>query len=821
MNDKPLDTPSTAAGTPESAMEKDEAVRPRIKLEEMTEADEVYERIDELSSDVNASRDKLELIDQKLADLRIGVGDQNELMDIRNEREVCAGRVMILEHALNQAKIRLDLISNATRSMLVKALAALRTVLFRLLRKLQKKYNESKSEKTKRFRDLTERRLNDTTAILAVERENQSSSDEFLEADFEERVGWLVGGDAKKALADLNSPSFVIPRALDETARIEKFMIADRQQGTGAKIILLLKHITLSRCGVRVVDLSHNCLGIWSNLIFTSLAQNETLIDLRLRGCGLEDDSIKCFAKHFHSNQTLTSLDLSKNCITADGASLLGKCLERRESKSLTRVVLGDQDLTFRGSGHGGLQSLAVGLGNVAFVRLSDCCIYADGARVLGHMMHANLFHLDLSMNYLTDRGASQLSNHLRGAKRLAVLRLRGCFIHDRGFSMLVDVIFGEWRQRKRQLRILDLSDNRISDRGIERMTTVCAESIPHGVSADAQFSVQEVRLCGNAITFAGAKLLGAALALCWKRTSSSPDSAHDATGQPIAGGGQPFIKYVAFESKLDLSGTSGRLDVCHLLESCEVAAEGWGIGSLGAAAAAQILRENDSCSRVSLRGNHLDTEAAAQFVAGLAQKGGMKQLQHLDLSYNLIRLNNLVHAGKFFRALAKLKTLRSLKVDSNEQKDDALWGWASYLAVNPPLRALSIRDQDYTRRKALSNLLQNLRFNNRLVVLDLRYNPAVINEYVFQAESLNMVAKELEVTNPGLRCLPFHEDPAEVVRAPRRRLPGRPDLYPTLKVFTHDMMHRQRRARVSRFKMLMESKGTLHVRSNGPLIVL
>lgn len=814
---------SEAAPNPaaETVVGEDKAAPQRMKLEEMTEADEIYERIEELSSEIYVSKEKLKRIDGQLADLRSGLGDQNDLMDIRGAREVCAGRVMILEHAQNQARFRLDLISNATRSMLVKAMAALRTVLFRLLRKLQKKYNENKSEKTKRLRDLTERRLIDTTAILAIERENQSSSDEVMEADFEERVSWLVGGDAKKALADLNSSAICIPRALDETARIEKFMIAERQQGTGAKIILLLKHFTLSRCGVRVVDLSYNSLGIWSNLIFTSLAQNETLIDLRLRGCGLEDDSIKCFSEYFLTNQTLTNLDLSNNRITANGAALLGKCLESCECKSLTRILLGDQDLTMEGSGHGGLLALAAGLKNMEYVRLNNCCIYADGVCVLQRMMGMNLFHLDLSMNYLTDRGAAQLSSHLRRALRLAVLRLRGCFIHDRGFGLLVDVIFGEWRQRERQLQFLDLSDNRVSDRGIKHLVDLCEGAIPRGVSADAPFSVQEVRLCDNAITCAGAKLLGAALAQCRERTSS-PDFSHGATGNPVAGGGQPFMRYVAFESELDLSGTFGRLDVCHLLESHSIVAEGWGIGSLGAAAAAQILRQNDTCSRVSLRGNHVDTEAAAQFVAGLAQKGGMKALQHLDLSSNLIRLNNLVFAGKFFRSLAKLKTLRSLKVDSNEQKDDALWGWASYLAVNPPLRALSIRDQDYTRRKALSNLLQNLRFNNRLVVLDLRYNPAVINEYVFQAESLNMVAKELEVTNPGLRCLPFHEDPAEVVRAPRRRIPGRPDLYPTLKVFTHDMMHRQRRARVGRFETLMKQKGRLHVRRNGrPLIVL
>ena len=141
-----------------------------MKLEDMTESDEVYERIEELEEEKRVAEEKLSGIDVQLADLRKGIGDQNKLMEIKDAREVCAGRVMIITHALKQARERLDLISNATRSMLVKALASLRTVLFRHLRKLQKKYNETRSEKVKVQRDLTERQLIETTAILAAER---------------------------------------------------------------------------------------------------------------------------------------------------------------------------------------------------------------------------------------------------------------------------------------------------------------------------------------------------------------------------------------------------------------------------------------------------------------------------------------------------------------------------------------------------------------------------------------------------------------------------------------------------------------------------
>ena len=156
--------------------------------------------------------------------------------------------------------------------------------------------------------------------------------------------------------------------------------------------------------------------------------------------------------------------------------------------------------------------------------------------------------------------------------------------------------------------------------------------------------------------------------------------------------------------------------------------------------------------------------------------------------------------------------------------KDDALWGVASFLAANPSVRILTLQDQDFKRRKTMQNLFQNLRFNNKLVILDVRYNPAVISEYIFQAESFALIAKELEVNNPGLRCLPFHEDPDEVVEAPRRRLPHRPDLYPTMATrFTHDDLHRSNEKRIERGEKKMMVKGALHVRYNkhGDMLVI
>jgi hypothetical protein len=99
-----------------------------------------------------------------------------------------------------------------------------------------------------------------------------------------------VNGVTKESLRSLHSSHFVAPRAFDETKRIERFLTAARQQGTGYKLILLLKHCQLSKCGVYSINVSHNHLGLWSNLIVTSLGHGSALHTLKLRGCGLDDE---------------------------------------------------------------------------------------------------------------------------------------------------------------------------------------------------------------------------------------------------------------------------------------------------------------------------------------------------------------------------------------------------------------------------------------------------------------------------------------------------------------------------------------------------
>jgi hypothetical protein len=255
----------------------------------------------------------------------------------------------------------------------------------------------------------------------------------------------------------------------------------------------------------------------------------------------------------------------------------------------------------------------------------------------------------------------------------------------------------------------------------------------------------------------------------------------------------------------------------------------GKGYGKLSIVTATQLLKSNEHVMNISVRGNHLTTEAGSLFTQGMSSinndndssnssssssSGMSNSFCKLDLSFNLINLKNLRYAGKFFRGLYKIDSLHTLILDSNEMTDDALWAVASFLASNPSIKTLSLRDQDFKRRATMENLFQNLRFNNKLSSLDLRYNPSLLSEYIFTYDSYDLISADLEENNPGLRVLPFHEDPTSITLEERRRIPHRKDLYPLVKnTFEYDDLHRQINERIKRNQIKLNEKGSYHIR--------
>jgi hypothetical protein len=267
VTEVPLQAHNGGAATATTGEMKADKKLDRIPLSAMTESDEVYERIDELENEITLATLRVKELDKQLKDLRDGLGDMNDLMDLKSLREVCNGRLLLLKNSLIDANKKLELISNSTRSLLVKALASLRTVMFHKLKYKQKQYDITRSERVKRERDETERRLISTTNALQMERKGQSQTDQELMTEYEQRVEWLVSGQTKNCLNNLNNSHFINPRGIDETKKIEKYLVSSRQQGTGNKMILILKHLQMNKNGVYTVNLNHNNLGKEKHII--------------------------------------------------------------------------------------------------------------------------------------------------------------------------------------------------------------------------------------------------------------------------------------------------------------------------------------------------------------------------------------------------------------------------------------------------------------------------------------------------------------------------------------------------------------------------
>ena len=109
-------------------------------------------------------------MNQHLQEMRRGERSVNDLQQTKTNLDASEGRIKILKFSLAEAHKRLDCISNNTRSMLVRALADLRSTLYKNLRQLQREYGRTRLERTKIKRDETELQLQDTTASLGDER---------------------------------------------------------------------------------------------------------------------------------------------------------------------------------------------------------------------------------------------------------------------------------------------------------------------------------------------------------------------------------------------------------------------------------------------------------------------------------------------------------------------------------------------------------------------------------------------------------------------------------------------------------------------------
>ncbi|XP_062394183.1 NACHT, LRR and PYD domains-containing protein 12-like isoform X2 [Sardina pilchardus] len=155
------------------------------------------------------------------------------------------------------------------------------------------------------------------------------------------------------------------------------------------------------------------------------------------------------------------------------GCNLSDKLCEAVASVLQSPNLLVELDLSSNPFRDSGVQFLSAGMRTshcrLQTLRLADCELSDASCAVVAEVLQSpnSLKHLDLSSNKIRDRGAQHLSAGLGHANcNLEILRLKACELSDNSCVTLAAVL-----QSAKSLKQLDLSSNNINDCGVQHLS--------------------------------------------------------------------------------------------------------------------------------------------------------------------------------------------------------------------------------------------------------------------------------------------------------------------------------------------------------------
>ena len=187
-------------------------------------------------------------------------------------------------------------------------------------------------------------------------------------------------------------------------------------------------------------NLSYNCIGDeGASSLSEALRVNTSLTSLDLSWNSIHAQGANSLSEALRVNTSLTSLDLSWNSIHAQGAHSLSEAL--RVSTALTFLNLYDNSIGNEGA-HFLSEALRVNT-SLTSLHLSSNSIHAEGAHSLSEALKVNtsLTSLDLGVNSIGAEGANFLSDSLRVNTSLTSLHLSSKSIHAEGAHSLSEAL--------------------------------------------------------------------------------------------------------------------------------------------------------------------------------------------------------------------------------------------------------------------------------------------------------------------------------------------------------------------------------------------
>uniref|UniRef100_A0A8C2G1S8 Uncharacterized protein n=1 Tax=Cyprinus carpio TaxID=7962 RepID=A0A8C2G1S8_CYPCA len=251
-----------------------------------------------------------------------------------------------------------------------------------------------------------------------------------------------------------------------------------------------------SDTGLKELNMNNNNLqDLGVKLLCTGFKDiNCKLEILRLRDCGLTEESCSALATVLRSNSSLKELDMSNNNLQDSGMKKLQKGLENTKCtleklrlsdcsiteegyKALSSALrsnpshLIELDLTGNDPGPSGVKQLSDLLQDpncqLKTLRLNCISITDEGCASLVSAFNSNLSELDLSRNQIGDSGVTEISSLLRNSQTLQILRLSDCSITEEGYKALSSAL----RSNPSHLIELDLTGNDPGPSGVKQLS--------------------------------------------------------------------------------------------------------------------------------------------------------------------------------------------------------------------------------------------------------------------------------------------------------------------------------------------------------------
>ena len=440
------------------------------------------------------------------------------------------------------------------------------------------------------------------------------------------------------------------------------------------------------------------------------------LEELYIRDNSLGDDGAVIISKGIRLTNTLRVLDIGKNKITVTGAAQIANSLS--DNTSLEVMNMSD-----------GLWIDSTADEILAMIALKSLC-YNTSIKILTNLANdeIRLSGYQLNTNQFKHLGSILSSSY----KNWKTLNLSNCLIGDQGIKVLHDYLCGD-KENAQKIRTIDLSFNSLT--GTPSLFTeiiTCCQ--PHtlklnynnintcvGDICTAVITTNTIRILymeGIGLKALEASTISDAMC-CLEELYIRDNNLGDDGAEMISSG----IKQTNSLKVLDIGYNK--------------------ITVTGSIQIANSLRHNTSIELLDIMGNAVDQDGARAFAKTIADNRSIKELNFAKCKISEAGAKSIANS------LAFNASLKVLNMSQNSVGQNGFTTFAKTITrKNKSIKELNFAECGICTAGAIEDILENLRFNNSLEVLNMSQNSIDQGEAFAFAEIITMGMSSLRELN-------------------------------------------------------------------------